>query len=396
MTARTILGAARVRATAGHRLAALGAALTIVGCVASPASGQQAQLRAWTLGGTINVNGHALPLPRGTVDGTLDFGTGRFTSQMGLVPVTTKVTVPGLIGASADLTLSLEEAAPLAGQVGTSGPNAILDATPAFLLHVQRARSTLVPLLNLDSSTCRSKVPFSLPLHYTGPLDFASGFSFSGSVSLADFEGCGLSAARVNQLLSGPGSYTVTLRPGPNSPNPLPGVVPPPAGSGVSPSTSPSPSPNAGTGLDTDLGADFATDPGPEAGLPAGFPDLAAILGLLTDAGPPTLEVTVSRSQRVLKLGGAAASVTCDKRCLLTATGTLKVGGRSYKLLSASAVAGAGASKKLTVRLTDRARKQLRSALKRNRGATVQLGLRGTDAAGNRSKLEPATVKVSR
>jgi hypothetical protein len=384
MTARTILGA-----------------MILLACVASPASAQQAQLKDWTLGGTINVNGHALPLPRGTVDGTLDFATGRFTSQMSLVPVTTKVTVPGLITASADLTLSLEEAAPLAGQVGSSGPNAILDATPAFLLHVQSARSTLIPLLNFDSDACRSEVPFSLPLHYTGPLDFARGFSFSGSVGVPGFEGCGLagiSTARVNQVLSGPGAYTVTLTPGPNSPPPLAGSVSPPVTPGGTPTTPPDAAPASGAGLGTDDGTDDGTDFGPDPGTDAGVPGfLSALLGFLAaDTGPPALKVTVSKYQRVLKLGGAVASVTSDEPCLLSATGTLKVGGRSYTLLSADGLADTGAPKKLTVRLTNRARRQLRAALKRHKSATVQLALRGTDAAGNRSKLLPATVKVTR
>ena len=56
----------------------------------------------------------------------------------------------------------------------------------------------------------------TLALHYSGPLDLAAGFTFTGTTTIPRLTGCGLTTPLLTALLSGPGNaFTVRLSPPP-------------------------------------------------------------------------------------------------------------------------------------------------------------------------------------
>ena len=57
--------------------------------------------------------------------------------------------------------------------------------------------------------------------------------------------------------------------------------------------------------------------------------------------GPPRLRARVKRRQRVLRLRGAVARVSCNERCSIAAGGHLKIGRRSFRMRRASQAARA-------------------------------------------------------
>lgn len=115
----------------------------------------------------------------------------------------------------------------------------------------------------------------------------------------------------------------------------------------------------------------------------------------LVDSTAPSLDTRVKRRQRVLRLRGAVAYATCSEPCTITAGGTLRIGGRGLRLRQVSR-AEVDRRVRLKVRLTRRATRVLRRALRRERRVSVRVGLRARDAAGNRSRLVRATVRVKR
>jgi glucose/arabinose dehydrogenase len=143
-------------------------------------------------------------------------------------------------------------------------------------------------------------------------------------------------------------------------------------------SEGPAPVPcSAGSGS----GSGSGTSPGPEAAAPV---DLAG----------PVLKTHIRRRQRVLRHRGAIAYTRCDEPCTVAAGGKLRIGRRSFRLRRASQAAETGQRARIKVRLTPRARRALRRALRRGRRASVRIGLRARDAAGNRSRLARARVRV--
>ena len=102
------------------------------------------------------------------------------------------------------------------------------------------------------------------------------------------------------------------------------------------------------------------------------------------------------RRQRVLRLRGAVARVSCNERCSIAAGGRLKIGRRSFRMRRVSRAAQAGNRARIRVALSRRGRRALRRALQNRRRAGVRLSLRATDAAGNRSRLVRRSVRVRR
>jgi Domain of unknown function (DUF1929) len=142
------------------------------------------------------------------------------------------------------------------------------------------------------------------------------------------------------------------------------------------------------------------TTPGPGSGIvpdpKPGTPPSGGKGGGATNAGdanPPRLNASVKPLQRVLRSGGVMVRAGCDEQCSLSAWGSLRVGGRSYDLVR-SETAPTGRRVRLKVRLTPRATRALRRAVKQGRPPTVRLSLRARDAAGNRSSLVRASVRV--
>lgn len=125
--------------------------------------------------------------------------------------------------------------------------------------------------------------------------------------------------------------------------------------------------------------------PGPPPGLGATTPDRR----------PPSLRLRVPRRQRVLARRQALVYARCDEPCKVKVTGRLRVGRRSFKLRTTSKPSAPGKRALLRVRLTSvAARRALRRALRRHQRATIVLGARARDAAGNGSTLTRRTITL--
>jgi hypothetical protein len=114
------------------------------------------------------------------------------------------------------------------------------------------------------------------------------------------------------------------------------------------------------------------------------------------DTAPPVVSARVPRRQRVLRLRGAVAYVSCSEACTAEAGGTLRIGGRKLQLRRAAGRARSSPRTRLKVRLRKRSARMLRRALANGRRPRVQIRLRARDAAGNRSALIRRTVRVRR
>ena len=114
------------------------------------------------------------------------------------------------------------------------------------------------------------------------------------------------------------------------------------------------------------------------------------------DTTAPVLRTRVRRRQRVLRLRGAVARVSCNEQCSIAAGGRLKIGRRSFRMRRVSRAAQSGDRTRIRVALSRRGRRALRRALRNRRRAGVRLSLRATDAAGNRSRLVRRSVRVRR
>jgi glucose/arabinose dehydrogenase len=125
----------------------------------------------------------------------------------------------------------------------------------------------------------------------------------------------------------------------------------------------------------------------PPAPLPAGSPDTRA----------PLLRTRIPRRQRVLRRRHVIAYARCDEPCRVSIRGVLRIGRRRYALRGDTRATPAGRRLSLRLRLTRRARRVLRRALRhRNRRPHVPVRLWARDAAGNRSQLVRVTVRVRR
>jgi glucose/arabinose dehydrogenase len=139
------------------------------------------------------------------------------------------------------------------------------------------------------------------------------------------------------------------------------------------------------------LGKILRIDVGPAGPSPTPLPATLA-----ADNAAPRLRVTVKRRQRVLRLRGVVAYARCDERCSVAAGGVLRLRGRALRLRRVTRAGRASRRVRLKVRLSRRSARALRRAAARRRRASVRIGLRATDAAGNRSRLVRARVRVLR
>jgi hypothetical protein len=158
---------------------------------------------------------------------------------------------------------------------------------------------------------------------------------------------------------------------------PAPPAEPPPCSSDQPPTQPSTPQPSSGIA------------PRPAGPQPEGA-------GTSVDRKAPALDVRVDRRQRVLRARSVVAFARCDERCTVSARGGLRIGRRSYDLVRVSRTTRGDQRESLKVRLTRRATLALRRALTDGTPATVRIVLRGRDAAGNRSALVRATVRVMR
>jgi glucose/arabinose dehydrogenase len=128
-------------------------------------------------------------------------------------------------------------------------------------------------------------------------------------------------------------------------------------------------------------------------------PDMVPGGGMLPgdrDITSPRLRTRFPARQRVLRLGGAVAYGRSSEAGALAAGGVLKIAKRSYRLRSARVPAGANKLVRVKVRLTARARRALRKALRGGRHPVVRMGLRVRDGGSNSSTLVRRRVRVRR
>jgi Glucose / Sorbosone dehydrogenase len=114
------------------------------------------------------------------------------------------------------------------------------------------------------------------------------------------------------------------------------------------------------------------------------------------DIAGPHVVARVKRRQRVLQNGGVIVHVACDERCSIASGGWLRVRGRIYRLRRSVQAAQATPSRRIKVRLTPKARRGLRRALRQGRRPRVRVGVRARDLSGNASPLTRYTVRVRR
>jgi glucose/arabinose dehydrogenase len=113
------------------------------------------------------------------------------------------------------------------------------------------------------------------------------------------------------------------------------------------------------------------------------------------DRRAPRLRATAVTAQRVLRNRSALAYGRCSERCLLSASGSVRIGKKSYALVGAAAAPRAGRRERLRLRLTPHCAKVLRRARARHRRASVRIVVRAEDATGNSPKAVVRTVSVS-
>jgi Domain of unknown function (DUF1929) len=135
--------------------------------------------------------------------------------------------------------------------------------------------------------------------------------------------------------------------------------------------------------------AQLCSTPGP---VPSGQPSAR---GAAIDTESPRLTARIKRRQRVLRVGGVVARAGCDEPCAVSGWGRLRIGGRGYALARRQ-TAQSGRRVRLKVRLTGRAERALRRALRHRRRATARISLRARDGAGNRSSVVRADVLAVR
>ena len=136
--------------------------------------------------------------------------------------------------------------------------------------------------------------------------------------------------------------------------------------------------------------------PGVGGQLCAGVAVPAPPAGPGPDLAAPVVAARAPRRQRVARRRGVVVYARCNENCSLTAEGTLLIGRRKLLLRRVRAQLVANQRARLLVRLRPRARRVLRTALRRDRRPRVVLRVRATDSAGNRSALVRRGVRVRR
>jgi hypothetical protein len=144
---------------------------------------------------------------------------------------------------------------------------------------------------------------------------------------------------------------------------------------------------------DTNQACETLSTPGP--GEPGGPPAL--------DGTPPSIDVSGKKTQKDKKQ--VKVDVSCDEACAVEAGGTIKVpkqnskgrfkGSKKFDLKGASADLAAGQAQTLKLKLTSKAKKLLKKAIKEKK-STAKVTATGTDAAGNSATSSTFKVKVKK
>lgn len=101
------------------------------------------------------------------------------------------------------------------------------------------------------------------------------------------------------------------------------------------------------------------------------------------DLRPPTIRVTLPRSQRLLEAHALDFSISCGKGCRKKIQGTVKTGTGRWTLPVTASPAGHG---RQSLRLAPAAYATVRSSLLGGRDASIELTVQAWDRAGNRAR----------
>ncbi len=114
------------------------------------------------------------------------------------------------------------------------------------------------------------------------------------------------------------------------------------------------------------------------------------------DKTAPKLRTKTQRRQRVLHNGGVIGYARCPaETCRISMSAQVRIGKRSYALHKVTKTGSKNKRVKLRLKLTKRVKTNLKRARRHHRRAVVDVSYRARDAAGNRSKLGRARVRVT-
>jgi glucose/arabinose dehydrogenase len=129
-----------------------------------------------------------------------------------------------------------------------------------------------------------------------------------------------------------------------------------------------------------------------ETGAPNCLPPFVAV----QDKTAPRLRTKTKRRQRVLRQRGVIGYVRCPtEACRVSMSGRVRIGKLSYPLHKVTKRDPRNKRLKLRVKLTKRAKANLKRARKRHKRAIVDVAYRARDGAGNRSRLGRVRVRVT-
>lgn len=114
------------------------------------------------------------------------------------------------------------------------------------------------------------------------------------------------------------------------------------------------------------------------------------------DKVAPRLRTRATQRQRLLRLRGAVAYARCNEGCALVAGGRLRVGKRAYSLHRIKRLGQANKRVRLRLPLRANARRAIVDGLRRGRRIRIDVNIRASDAAGNRSRPVTRIVRLRR
>jgi hypothetical protein len=137
--------------------------------------------------------------------------------------------------------------------------------------------------------------------------------------------------------------------------------------------------------------------PQPQAPAGGGVLSSGGAAPVAKDAIAPRLTLGGASTQRVLAQGGVIVVVECDEACSASATGSLSVPGASkvLRLRKVARTLRAGVKTKLKLKLSSKARRAIKRALKKRKRLSAGVVVQVKDVAGN-SRSAKRKVKLRR
>jgi hypothetical protein len=193
-----------------RRLATLAAAATAAAAVVSVPTAAHAEpvLKVnYPVNGTttIKATGSAMTLGPGTLESSLDLGTGDMTASLKMPPAQGEFKQFGVIPVS--VTTTLIEEGPTVGKVDVN--TGAVTSTSKVTLKLSNMKVAGIPLPVGDH--CKTKTPATITLTSGSDWSVVNGGTLSGTYTIPDFEHCILATPLINLTVPGPDN-TITLK----------------------------------------------------------------------------------------------------------------------------------------------------------------------------------------